>query len=155
MSKCSGDGRSDPYRGAKDASAYLRSMGVNKAQRKQVIDSFDLDTLSVQKAGNNQFRTRFHDYGKTARAEGKYVFETFTPQTNKAGLALPHEWNGMTGIKQWQIKPGTTMIIGKAAPQFEYGDQYREEQNRFLFFSLGNMDLYYDYFFRIFIKKRP
>ncbi len=47
------------------------------------------------------------------------------------------------------------MIIGKAAPQFEYGDQYREEQNRFLFFSLGNMDLYYDYFFRIFIKKRP
>ncbi|KTS58739.1 hypothetical protein NS380_09865 [Pantoea dispersa] len=61
----------------------------------------------------------------------------------------------MTGIKQWQIKPGTTMIIGKAAPQFEYGDQYREEQNRFLFFSLGNMDLYYDYFFRIFIKKRP
>jgi len=47
------------------------------------------------------------------------------------------------------------MIIGKAAPQFEYGDQYRAEQNRFLLFSLGNMDLYYDFFFRIFIKKRP
>ncbi|UXK11311.1 hypothetical protein NYP80_02605 [Erwinia pyrifoliae] len=124
LSKCSGNGRSDPYKGAKDASAYLRSMGVNRAQRKQIIDSFELDTLSVQKAGNNQFGTRFHDFGKTARAEGQYVFETFTPQTNRAGLALPPEWNGMTGIKQWQIKPGTGMIKGRAAPQFEYGAQY-------------------------------
>ncbi|WP_168395642.1 hypothetical protein [Erwinia amylovora] len=95
-------------------------MGVNKAQRKQIIDSFELDTLTVQKAGNKQFVTRFHDLEKTARAEGQYVFETFTPQTNRAGLGLPPEWNGMTGIKKWQIKPGTLMIKGRASPQFEY-----------------------------------
>ncbi|MFP1779985.1 RHS repeat domain-containing protein, partial [Lonsdalea quercina] len=125
LAKCSAGGsRPDTYQGVKDASAYLRSMGVSRAQRKQIIDSFDLETISVRKAGNNQFGTRFHDYGKTARAEGQYVFETFTPQTNRAGLALPPEWNGMTGIKQWQIKPGTTMIRGRAAPQFEYGSQY-------------------------------
>ncbi|MDU4291732.1 MAG: RHS repeat-associated core domain-containing protein [Mixta calida] len=120
LSKCS----TDPYKGVKDASTYLRAMGVNRAQRKQIIDSFELNTLTVQKAGNNQFGIRFHDYGKTARAEGQYVFETFTPQTNRAGLALPPEWNGMTGIKQWQIKPSTTMVKGRAAPQLEYGAHY-------------------------------
>ena len=120
LSKCS----PDPYKGVKDASAYLRSMGVNRAQRKQIIDSFEINTLSVLKAGNSQFGTRFHDYGKTARAEGQYVFEKFTSHTNRAGLAFPPVWNGMTGIKQWQIKPYTTMIRGRAAPQFEYGAQY-------------------------------
>ncbi|MGX9273043.1 hypothetical protein ACWXWK_07920 [Pantoea ananatis] len=99
-------------------------MGVNRAQRKQIIDSFEIETLSVEKAGNNQFGTRFHDFGKTARAEGQYVFEKFTPQTNRTGLALPPEWNGMTGIKQWQIRPCTIMIKGRAAAQFEYGAQY-------------------------------
>ena len=112
------------YEGVKDTSEYLRSMNVSRAERKQIIDSFEPGTLSVKIAGDNQFGIRFHDYGKTARAEGQYVFETFTPQTNRSGLALPPEWNGMTGIKQWQIKPGTTMVSGKASPQFWHGDQY-------------------------------
>ncbi|WWS97897.1 hypothetical protein V8Z79_03395 [Pantoea dispersa] len=93
LSKCSGDGRSDPYKSAKDASAYLRSMGVNNAQRKQIIDSFDLDTLSVQKAGSNQFGTRFHDYGKTARAECQYFFKHL--HLRRTGLVWHYLMNGM------------------------------------------------------------
>jgi len=30
----------------------------------------------------------------------------------------------MTGIKQWQITPGTTIIRGRAASQFDEGPQY-------------------------------
>lgn len=124
LSRCSNEGHENHYQGARDASTYLRSMGVSRAQRKQVIDSFYFEIISVQKAGNNQFGTRFHDYGKTARAEGQYVFETLTSQTNRSGLALPPGWNGMTAIKQWQIKPGSTMIRGRAAPQLKYGAQH-------------------------------
>ncbi|MEE3664939.1 hypothetical protein V2I52_24115 [Brenneria sp. g21c3] len=117
LSKCSSNGRPDPYKGAKDASAYLRSKGVDRDTRKQIISSFELDTISVQKAGNNRFGTRFHDDGKSAWHLGQYVFETFTPLTNRSGLALPYEWNRMTGIKQWQIKPGSTIIRGSDLAQ--------------------------------------
>lgn len=55
---------------------------------------------------------------------GQCLFETFTPLTNRANLALPPVWNKMEGIKQWKIKEGTTMIIGKSAPQLEQGAQY-------------------------------
>jgi len=130
LSRCTINGRPDPYKGAKDASAYLRSKGVDRDTRRQIINSFELDTISLQKAGNNQFGTRFHDNGKSAWPLGQYVFETFTPLTNRSGLALPHDWNGMTGIKQWQIKPGSTIIRGRAAPQFDHGPQFSggEEQ---------------------------
>jgi hypothetical protein len=47
----------------------------------------------------------------------------------------------MTGIKQWQIKPGSTTIRGRAAPQFSGGEE------KILSCSLGNMELYYDFFF--------
>jgi RHS repeat-associated protein len=113
-----------PYQGVRDASWYLQSMGVGRNQRKQVIDSFELSGMSVHKAGDSLYGTRFHDFGKRARPEGQYVFETFTPQTNRSGLALPPDWNGMTGIQQFQIKPGTTIIKGKAAPQYDFGPQY-------------------------------
>ncbi|WP_275658235.1 RHS repeat domain-containing protein, partial [Photorhabdus bodei] len=113
-----------PYQGVRDASEYLQSMGVGRSQRKQIIDSFELSGMSVHKAGDSLYGARFHDFGKRARPEGQYVFETFTPQTNRSGLALPPDWNGMTGIQQFQIKPGTTIIKGKAAPQYDFGPQY-------------------------------
>jgi len=130
LSRCSSNKRPDPYNGTKEASAYLRSKGIDRATRKQIIDSFERGTISVEKAGKNQFGTRFHDNGKSAWPLGQYVFETFTPLTNRSGLALPYEWNRMTGIKQWQIKPNSTIIRGRAAPQFEYGSHFSggEEQ---------------------------
>ncbi|MBN3066304.1 hypothetical protein H5A21_20060 [Pectobacterium aquaticum] len=88
------------------------------------MNSFEKGTITVDKAGNDLHAIRFHDFGKNAQPNGQYLFESFTPQTNRSGLALPEEWNGMTGIKQWQIAPGTTILRGKAAPQFEYGSQF-------------------------------
>jgi len=48
----------------------------------------------------------------------------------KLVFALSPESNSRTGIKEWQIKPGTTMMRGRAVPQFEYGFLYSggEEQ---------------------------
>ena len=51
----------------------------------------------------------------------RYLFETFSPLTNRENLALPYEWNCMTGIQQFQVKNGTTMITGAAAPQYTGG----------------------------------
>jgi YD repeat-containing protein len=72
----------NPYEGVRQASAYLKSMGVDRAQRVQILQSFDVSTMSVETAGDNLFGLRFHDFGATAKPLGSYLFETFTPQTN-------------------------------------------------------------------------
>ena len=55
---------------------------------------------------------------------GQYLFETFTPNINREGLALPPSWNQMTGIKQWQIKPETVILKGIADSQELEGIHY-------------------------------
>ena len=75
-------------------------------------------------AGDNTFGLRFHDNGMKAYPQGSYLLETFGPQTNRNNLALPPDWNGMTGIKQWYVPSGTQMITGGAAPQYQFGLQY-------------------------------
>ena len=59
-----------------------------------------------------------------ANAEGRYLFETFSPLTNRSNLALTYEWNSMTKIQQFQVKSGTTMITGAVASQTSFGAQY-------------------------------
>lgn len=79
-------------------------------------------TIKLETAGENTYGLRF--YGGNADAEGRYLFETFSPLTNRENLALPFEWNSMTGIQQFQVKNGTTMITGRAASQTSFGTQY-------------------------------
>ena len=57
-------------------------------------------------------------------SNGQYLFETFTPNINRGGLALPPSWNQMSGIKQWQIEPGTIIFKGIADSQQLQGTQY-------------------------------
>lgn len=112
----------DVYAGVKQASEYLKQQGVPRKYRKQVLESFDVRTIKLETAGESTYGLRF--YGGNASVEGRYLFETFSPQTNRANLALPYEWNSMTGIQQFQVKSGTTIITGAAAPQTEFGAQY-------------------------------
>ena len=58
------------------------------------------------------------------KPNGQYLFETFTPNINRGGLALPPSWNQMSGIKQWQIEPGTVILKGIADSQQLEGAQY-------------------------------
>lgn len=89
-------------------------------------------------AGNNTYGLRFYD-GTNASAKGRYLFKTFNPLTNRNNLALPPEWNRMTGIQQFQVKPGITMIKGKAAPQFDFGNQYIGGETQWYINNLDNL----------------
>ena len=113
----------DPYIGVKQASEYLKYQGVPREFRKTTIESFERGTIKLDVASSNTYGLRFYD-GINASAKGRYLFETFLPQVNRRNLALPPDWNRMTEIQQWKIKPGTIIIKGKAGPQFEMGDQY-------------------------------
>lgn len=118
-----GSGYSDNvYDGVRQASKYLKEQGVPRQHRKKILESFDVRTIKLEKAGENTYGLRF--YGGNANAEGRYLFETFSPLTNRENLVLPYEWNSMTGIQQFQVKNGTTIIAGKAAPQTGFGAQY-------------------------------
>ncbi|MBU4405659.1 MAG: Ig-like domain-containing protein [Candidatus Aminicenantes bacterium] len=101
-----------------------KGMFRSRTKAGEVFRSFERDTIKIERAGPNKFGLRFHDYGKTASPKGGYLFETFTQETNRANMAIPYEWNGMTGIKQWQVKEGSFIITGRAASQFKYGSQY-------------------------------
>ena len=35
---------------------------------------------------------------------GQFLIDTFTPLTNRANLALPPQWDGMTGVSQCEGK---------------------------------------------------
>ena len=45
----------------------------------------------------------------------------------------------MTGIQQFQVRPATTMIIGNAAAQMEYGSQYVGGANQWYINSLEDL----------------
>ena len=110
------------YDGVKQASEYLQSQGVPRVYRKQILESFNVETIKLQTAGDSTYGLRF--YGGNANTEGRYLFETFSPLTNRQNLALPYEWNRMTGIQQFQVRSGTIMITGKTAAQKSFGSQY-------------------------------
>ena len=113
---------SDSYVGVKQASKYLQSQGVPRKYRKQILESFDIGTIKLQTAGENTYGLRF--YGGNANVEGRYLFETFSPLINRQNLALPYEWNSMTGIQQFQVRNGIIMITGNVAVQNSFGSQY-------------------------------
>ena len=117
-----GNNSDDIYAGVKEASAYLKQQGVPRKYRKQILESFDVRTIKLQTAGESTYGLRF--FGGKAEKKGRYLFETFSPLTNRNNLALPYEWNNMTGVQQFKVRNGTKMITGNAAPQTSFGEQY-------------------------------
>ena len=113
----------------KEARKYLTDMGLNPKKIDKIVDSFAPQTLQVEIAGSKDYGIRFFDIDYKTRINpaspnGQYLFETFTPYINREGLALPQSWNQMTGIKQWQIKPGTVIFKGIADSQELQGIHY-------------------------------
>lgn len=96
----------DPYIGVKQASEYLKSQGVPRQFRKTTLESFEVGTIKLDVAGSNTYGLRFYD-DINANPKGRYLFETFSLQVNRSNLGLPPDWNRMTGIQQWQVKPDT------------------------------------------------
>ena len=107
--------QSNIYKGVQEASQILKERGLPRQVRKNILQSFDVRTIKVRLARTNEYGIRFHDKGLKATANGRYLFETFPASRNS--LAIKPEWNNMTDIKQWQIKKGTLLFEGVAAPQ--------------------------------------
>lgn len=128
---------SNPYDGVKQASQYLQSQGVPRQYRKQILESFDVRTIELETVGDSTYGLRF--YGGNANSEGRYLFETFTSQTNRQNLALSYEWNSMTGIQQFKVRLETVMITGDAAAQTGFGAQYIGGANQWYINNLEDL----------------
>lgn len=112
----------DVYGGVRYASEYLKQQKVPRKYRKQILESFDICTIKLKIADDSTYGLRF--YGGKSNLKGKYLFETFSPLTNRNNLALPYEWNYMTGVQQFKIKAKTIIIAGRVAPQKSFGALY-------------------------------
>jgi RHS repeat-associated protein len=105
----------DPYAGVREASQYLRGAGVPRSVRKNILESFERGTIRVEQAGAESFGLRY--FGDRSDPLGRYVFPTFP--ASRSSIALP-PGNSMTGIAQFQIRPGATFFTGRTAPNFRY-----------------------------------
>lgn len=128
----------DPYAGVKQASDYLKSQGIPRVYRKQILESFNVKTITIDIADDATYGLRFYD-NVNASAKGRYLFETFSNQINRNNLSLPYEWNKMISIQQWKVKPGTTIIKGTAAPQLQMGSQYLGGANQWYINNLDDL----------------
>ena len=126
------------YASVKEASEYLQSQGVPRQYRKQILESFDVKSIKLDIVNDATYDLRFYD-DVNAGAKGRYLFETFTNQTNRSNLVLPYEWNGITGIQQWQVKTVTTVIKGSAAPQLQMGNEYIGGANQWYINNLDDL----------------
>jgi len=107
----------NPYSGVREASRILQAEGVPRHIRKQVLESFDVRTINVRAAGTDEFALRYFD-GIDADPRGRFLFETFP--ASRQSLALDAQWNQMTGVVQWQLRPGAIVFEGVASPQGTY-----------------------------------
>lgn len=126
---------SSSYDGVRAASRHLQQQGVPRPIRKQVLQSFEVETISLRTADNTTFGLRFYD-NINAKPEGRYLFPTFTNYTNRTGLALTPRFNQMSGIAQFQVKPGSTYIYGRAGSQ---GGTYKGGSFQLVVPNLNNL----------------
>jgi hypothetical protein len=106
----------DAYAGVRQASQYLREMGVARADRVRILQGFEEGTIGLRQAGNSEFGLRY--FSDPARRGGSWLFETFP--ASRGSLALKPEWNKMIGFQQYQVRPGVWLIEGRVAPQGPY-----------------------------------
>jgi len=126
------------YDGVKEASNFLREAGVPRKYRKQILESFEKETISLMKAPSDLYGLRFYD-NVGAFSKGRYLFPTFTNSVNRVGLALPHSWNKMTKIAQHQIRPGSSVILGRAGSQVQMGSRFKGGNYQMYVNDLSNL----------------
>ena len=88
-------------------------MGVARADRVRILQSFEVDAMRVRTAGQSEFGLRY--FSDPNRAGGSYLFETFP--ASRSSLAIKPEWSTMSGFRQFQVRPGSTILEGPAAAQ--------------------------------------
>ena len=109
-------GINNRFEGVQKASKYLQKMGVSRADRVRILQSFEVDAMRVRIAGQNEFG--LHYFSNPNRVGGSYLFETFP--ASRQSLAIKPKWSSMSGFRQFQIRPGSTILEGPAAAQGIY-----------------------------------
>ena len=104
----------DRFAGVKEASKLLIDEGVPRKYRVEALQSFEIDTIKVRKAGANEYGIRFYDNIDTF-PKGRTLFETFP--ASRGGLAVKWEWNKMKKFKQFRIREGAWIIEGRISSQ--------------------------------------
>ena len=117
------------YSGVRKASQFLQDIGVPREYRKQILESFVIPSITMRTAGPAEYGMRYFD-NINAFGRGRTLFSTLP--ASRENLALLPEWNAMTNIKQWQIRPGATIIEGIIAPQGRYGGGFKQMFTNFL-----------------------
>ncbi|MDE3046672.1 MAG: RHS repeat-associated core domain-containing protein, partial [Verrucomicrobiota bacterium] len=107
---------SNPYMGIKQASKYLQDLGVSRARRVPILQSFEAESMTICQASQSEFGLRY--FSNPNRVGGSYLFESFP--ASRSSLAIRYEWNAMSGFRQFQIRPGTTILEGRTAAQGPY-----------------------------------
>jgi hypothetical protein len=104
------------FEGVQHASRYLQDMRVPRDRRVEILQSFEVDAIRVRPAGASEFGLRY--FSDPNRAGGSYLFETFP--ASRSSLAIKPEWSTMSGFRQFQVRPGATILEGPAAAQGAY-----------------------------------
>jgi RHS repeat-associated protein len=104
----------DRYAGVKEASKLLIDEGVPREYRVEALQSFEIDTIKVRKAGANEYGIRFYD-NIDAFPKGRTLFETFP--ASREGLAVKWDWNKMYKFKQFKIREGAWIVEGRISSQ--------------------------------------
>jgi hypothetical protein len=107
---------SNPYTGIREASKFLNEVGVTRAKRTVILQSFETENMIVRQACKSEYGLRY--FSDPSRTAGNYLFESFP--ASRYSLAIRPEWNSMSGFKQFQIRPGATILEGRAASQGPY-----------------------------------
>jgi len=112
------------FGGIRQASQYLREIGVSRADRLKTLRAFEEGTVRFRPAGDTEYGVRY--FGGRANPSGSWLFEAFP--ASRGSLALdPKFGNTMAGFRQWRIVPGTPIIEGRAAAQGIYpGGQFQK-----------------------------
>ena len=103
--------------------SYTKGMFKNRTEAAKVYNSFQKGTIKLKFADNATYGLRFYD-NVNAFPEGRYLFPTFTNYTNRNNLALLTNWNQMTSIAQFQIRPSKMYFEGFAASQMSEFTKY-------------------------------
>jgi hypothetical protein len=131
--------RSIAARNIWEARGILRDAGLNPAQRGDVIRSFDVTTLRVERTTSQSTAYRLFD-DTSARLEGRYVSsDFFANQTDRIQrFALPS--NSATRLGEVTIPEGSVIFTGRVAPQLRFSPGLTGGANQI--FLTGPLDRY-------------
>ncbi|MEH3101098.1 pre-toxin TG domain-containing protein [Sphingomonas adhaesiva] len=102
-----------------EARSILRDAGLNPAQRGEVIRSFDLQTLRIERTASDSMAYRlFDDTG--ARLEGRYVSGDFFANQRDRIQNFALMGNSATRLGEVAIPKGSVIFTGRVAPQLRF-----------------------------------